>query len=44
MEFDTPAPICIDGEIIGAKSIDFEVVKNAFNFVIPLGADFIDKD
>ncbi len=39
MEFDTPLPICIDGEIKGAKSIDFQVVKNAFNFVVPKGSD-----
>ncbi|MBO5906802.1 MAG: diacylglycerol kinase family lipid kinase [Clostridia bacterium] len=37
MEFDTPIPICIDGEIKGAKTVDFEVVKNAFNFVVPKG-------
>ncbi len=37
MEFDTPIPICIDGEIKGAKTMDFEVVKNAFNFVVPKG-------
>ena len=41
MEFDNPVPICIDGEIKGAKNIDFTVVKNAFNFVIPQGSDFI---
>ena len=40
MEFDEPIPICIDGEIKGAKSIDFSVVRNAFNFVIPKGSDF----
>jgi len=39
MEFDTPVPVCIDGEIIGAKNIDFEVVRNAFNFVIPKGSE-----
>ena len=41
MEFANPVPICIDGEIKGAKNIDFAVVKNAFNFVIPKGSDFI---
>ena len=40
MEFDSPIPICIDGEIKGAKSIDFTVVKNAFNFVIPKGSEY----
>ena len=39
MEFDTPLPICIDGEIMGAKTIDFSVVRDAFNFVIPKGCD-----
>lgn len=38
MEFEKPIPICIDGEIKGAKSIDFSVVKNAFNFVVPKGS------
>ena len=35
MEFETPLPICIDGEIKGAKNIDFSVVPGAFNFIIP---------
>ena len=39
MEFETPLPICIDGEIKGAKNIDFTVVPKAFNFVIPKGCD-----
>ena len=39
MEFDAPIAICIDGEIKGARTIDFEVVPNAFNFVIPKGSD-----
>ena len=43
MEFDEPVPICIDGEIMGAKTIDFEVVQNAFNFVVPKGCDLIYK-
>ncbi len=42
MEFDSPVPICIDGEIKGAKTIDFSVIANAFNFVVPKGSDFID--
>lgn len=37
MEFDAPQPICIDGEIKGARTIDFSIVKNGFNFVIPKG-------
>jgi diacylglycerol kinase family enzyme len=40
IEFDSPEPICIDGEIMGARSIDFSLVKNAFNFVIPKGSEF----
>ncbi len=39
MEFDTPIPICIDGEIKGAKNIDFTIIPKAFNFVIPKGCD-----
>lgn len=35
MEFETPIPICIDGEIKGAKTVDLTVIRNAFNFVIP---------
>ena len=40
MEFDSPVPICIDGEIKGAKNIDFSVVKNAFNFIVPKGSEY----
>ena len=39
MEFDAPVPICIDGEIKGAKNIDFSVQKRVLNFVIPKGCD-----
>lgn len=39
MEFDSPIPICIDGEIKGAKTIDFSVVRDCFNFVIPKGCE-----
>ncbi len=38
MEFEEPIPICIDGEIKGALTIDFSVVRNGFNFVIPKGS------
>lgn len=41
MIFDAPIPICIDGEIKGAKTIDFSVVKEAFNFVIPKGSGML---
>lgn len=41
MEFKTPVPICTDGEIKGSKTINFEVVKNAFNFVVPTGSELI---
>lgn len=39
MEFPAPIPVCNDGEIIGAKSIDFTVVPRAFNFVVPKGSE-----
>ena len=39
MEFENPIPICIDGEIKGAKSIDFSIVKDGFNFVVPRGSE-----
>ncbi len=39
MEFEAPIPICIDGEIKGAKTVDFSIVRNAFNFVIPKGSE-----
>lgn len=38
MEFQTEIPICIDGEIIYAKNVDFSVEKQVLNFVIPKGA------
>ena len=44
MEFDTPVPICIDGEIKGAKNVDFEVVRNAFNFIVPKGSELKYKE
>lgn len=37
MEFDNPLPICIDGEIKGAKNIEFTCIKDGFNFVVPKG-------
>ena len=40
MEFDEPIPICIDGEISGAKTIDFTVIPHAFNFVLPKGTEY----
>ena len=39
MEFEEPIPICIDGEIKGARNIDFSVIRNGFNFVVPKGSD-----
>lgn len=39
MEFPTVQPICIDGEILEAQSIDFSIVPKAFHFVIPKGAN-----
>ena len=44
MEFKSPVPICIDGEIKGAKSIDFTVIKNGFNFIVPKGSEFQSKN
>lgn len=44
MEFKEPLPICIDGEIMGAKNIDFTVIPDGFNFVIPKGSDFKYKE
>jgi diacylglycerol kinase family enzyme len=44
MEFKEPVPICIDGEIKGAKNIDFTVIPNAFNFVVPNGSEFKTKN
>lgn len=38
MEFVEPLPVCNDGEIIGAKTIDFSIVPMAFNFVVPKGS------
>ena len=43
MEFEAPIPICIDGEIRGAKNIDFSIVPGAFNFVIPKGSAYKEK-
>ncbi len=44
MEFETPLPICIDGEIEEAQTIDFSIAKDAFNFVIPKGCDLKYKE
>ncbi len=43
MEFEAPIPICIDGEIKGARTIDFSIVKNGFNFVVPKGCELLYK-
>ena len=40
MEFEMPIPICIDGEITNAQSVDIEIIPNGFNFVMPKGSDF----
>jgi len=44
MEFESPIAICIDGEIKGAKTIDFSVARDAMNFVIPKGCELKYKD
>lgn len=41
MEFEAPIPICIDGEIKGAKTLDLSVRKNGFTFVVPKGSRLI---
>lgn len=43
MEFEAPIPICIDGEIKGAKSVDFTLLPHAVNFVIPKGSELLYK-
>ncbi len=43
MEFEEPLPICNDGEINGAKTIEFSVIPNGLNFVIPKGSEYISK-
>ena len=40
MEFEEPVPMCIDGEIKGAKHIDFSVVPNGVKFVVPKGCEY----
>ena len=41
MEFDAPIPICIDGEIRGAKNVEFTMLPEAVNFVVPKGSELI---
>ena len=40
MEFDEPVAVCIDGEIKGAKNIEFNAIQNGANFVIPKGCEY----
>ena len=40
MEFEEPVPVCIDGEIKGAKNIDFSIVPNGVKFVVPKGCEY----
>ena len=40
MEFEEPVAICIDGEIKGAKSVEFTCVPHGLNFVIPKGCEY----
>ncbi|MBQ4071716.1 MAG: YegS/Rv2252/BmrU family lipid kinase [Clostridia bacterium] len=44
MEFDEPIAVCIDGEIKGAKNIEFTAVPNGANFIIPKGCEYLYKD
>ena len=39
MEFPSEQPVCIDGEITSANSVDFTVIPGAFNFVLPKGVE-----
>ncbi len=39
MEFKEEMPICIDGEITHAKTVDFSIVPGGFNFVMPKGIE-----
>jgi len=40
MEFEEPMSICIDGEIFEASTIDFRVIPNGINFVVPKGCEY----
>jgi diacylglycerol kinase family enzyme len=40
MEFEEPVPVCVDGEIKGAKNIEFSIVPNGFRFVVPKGCEY----
>ena len=39
MEFEEETSICIDGEIISAKTVDFSIERKILNFVIPKGCE-----
>ena len=41
MEFENVQPICIDGELTEAQTVDFRVVPGGFNFVIPKGSQIL---
>lgn len=41
IEFSSPQPICIDGEIKGAKTVDLSVIPDGFKFVVPKGCTLI---
>ena len=41
MEFDDVTSICLDGEIIEAKSAEFTLLPRAVKFVIPKGSEII---
>ena len=41
MEFDDVTSICLDGEIIEAKSAEFTLLPRAVKFVIPKGSKMI---
>ncbi len=41
MEFDNVTPICLDGEIVEAKTAEFTLIPRAVKFVIPNGSELI---
>lgn len=41
MELEEEMPICIDGEIRSAKTVEFTTIKNGFRFVVPKGCELI---
>ena len=38
---DVPTPVNLDGEIIETKSLEFSIVKDAIDFIVPQGAELL---